>query len=464
MKDKLRSLFLNNVGLKLLGVVLAVLLWLVLSNTQDPVISTSVTVPITYDESGLAEKNLVAISKPSTISIPVMVRRSRLRYLSADDFIVTADLTEVIGDVKEAPDASKISIEIAKVPSANYIQSWEYPQSQGYVRVVLDTLKTASYLVQFNVTKELPEGYQVGTLSCTPSRVTVSGPTSAFSSLASVKANVDLSLLSEGNTTITASLALYDGNNRQLTASSLTLSQDTVEVSVGLNQTKEISISFAAYSGMPADGYVVSKVDYSPKLLTISGSQNALANISTISIPKEEIDITGADGSRTFTIDILPYLPEGVSVSEGQSTQVSVTIELEQLQEQSYSVPAGRLELVNTKEHYEYELIDNEVSLTLRALKADLESFDPLSLKGSIDVGGLEPGEYISVPVAVSVDSAYIVAGEVTAAIRITDKEAQDTQKEPASSSDGEDQTEGAAKDTSAESAAQTEAETVHDS
>lgn len=45
----------------------------------------------------------------------------------------------MIGDVKEAPEASKISIEITKASSATYIQSWEYPQSQGYVKVELDT-------------------------------------------------------------------------------------------------------------------------------------------------------------------------------------------------------------------------------------------------------------------------------------------------------------------------------------
>lgn len=223
--------------------MLAILLWLVLNNTQDPVITSSVTVPITYDER-IGKKNMVAISKPTSITIPVKLHRSRLRYLSADDFTVTADLTEVIGDANEAPETSKISIEIAKASSANYIQSWEYPQSQGYVKVVLDTLKTATYLVQFNITKELPEGYQVGTLSSDPSRVTVSGPTSAFSNLAAVKANVDLSALTDGSS-ITAPLALYDGNNRTLTGSSLTISQETVEVTVGLNQTKEISISIA---------------------------------------------------------------------------------------------------------------------------------------------------------------------------------------------------------------------------
>ena len=92
-KGQNQKLFLKNFPLKLLGFVLAVLLWLVLNNTQDPVITSSVSVPITYEEGGLAEKNMVAISKPNAITIPVKLHRSRLRYLSADDFTVKADLT-----------------------------------------------------------------------------------------------------------------------------------------------------------------------------------------------------------------------------------------------------------------------------------------------------------------------------------------------------------------------------------
>ena len=424
MKNKSQKFFLKNIPLKLLGLALAICLWLILNNTQDPVITSSVTVPITYNETGLAEKNMVAISKPTSITIPVKIHRSRLRYLSADDFIVTADLTEVIGDIKEAPEASKVSIEIAKVPSANYIQSWEYPQSQGYVKVVLDTLKTSTYLVQFNITKDLPDGYEVGTLSSNPSRVTVSGPTSAFSNLASVKANVDLSAVSD-NSTVTAQLALYDGNNRTLAGTGLTISQDTVEVTVGLNQTKEISISIVGSSGIPADGYVVSKVDYTPKLLTISGSKNALANISTISIPSEELDITGASDSKVFEIAIEPYLPEGITISDGQSGTISVTIELEQLQTKSFSVNAKQFELINTNPEYEYELIDTTLTLTLQALQADLDSFNPETLTGTIDVGGLEAGEYISVPVSLAVDSAYTVSQELIASVRIIDKNVQ---------------------------------------
>ena len=289
---------------------------------------------------------------------------------------------------------------------------------------MLDTLKSATYLVQFNTTKELPEGYQVGTLSSDPSRVTVSGPTSAFSNLAAVKANVDLSAITDGGS-VTAPLALYDGNNRTLSGSGLTISQSTVEVTVSLNQAKEISISIAGSSGTPADGYVVSKVDYTPKLLTISGSKNALANISTVSIPSRELDITGASSNKTFEIAIEQYLPDGITLSEGQSGTISVTIELEQLQMESFQIDASQFQLVNTKPEYEYELIDPALTLTLQALQADLDSFNPETLQGTIDVGGLEAGEYINVPVTLTLDSAYTMTQDLIVSVRIIDKTAQ---------------------------------------
>ena len=145
MKKWIHDFFLRNHLLKLLAALLAVLLWLVLSNVQDPLVDSTVVCPIIYDDSGLAGRNLTVTSKPNSVTIPVTVRKSRLRNLSSEDFTVTCNLLEVIGDLKESPDSSKVCIEISRIPGAGYIQSWQYPQSQNYVKVVFDQLKTMTY-------------------------------------------------------------------------------------------------------------------------------------------------------------------------------------------------------------------------------------------------------------------------------------------------------------------------------
>ena len=65
------------------------------------------------------------------------------------------------------------------------------------------------------------------------------------------------------------------------------------------------------------------------------------------------------------------------------------------------------------------------MTLTLQALQADLDSFNPETLQGTIDVGGLEAGEYINVPVTLTLDSAYTMTRDLIVSVRIIDKTAQ---------------------------------------
>lgn len=423
MKDKLKAIITGNLPLKLIGLILAVALWLVLSNAQDPLVSRTVTVPIVYDESGLATDNLIAISKPASVTIPVMVRKSRMRTLSAGDFTVAANLTDTIGEVMDAPEGTKVLLQITKSQSAAYIEDWEYPQSQNYITVVLDKVKTSTYAIGFNLTKELAAGYQLGTLAAEPTKVTVTGPTSSFSSLAAVKAVIDQSRITESTTNVEAELGLFDGNNRQLSGSGLELSQSTVNVSVSLVQSKEVSVSVAGYSGTPAEGYMVSKIDYSPKLVTICGSKNALSNVSTVSIPSSELDITGASSTKEFTIDITPYLGNDVALAEEMSSNVTVTIEFEQLETESFMVDTSLFTLANTSDDYDYEILTKEVNIQVSAFKDDLDYFGKNlseSINAQIDVTGLKAGEY-TLPVNLMLESAYILQNDVSVSVRVTD-------------------------------------------
>ena len=407
--------------IKLLGLFLGLLIWLLLSNRQDPLVETTVTCPIVYDDTGLEAKGLTALSRPSTVTIPVTIRKSRLRYLSAADFSVTADMSEVIGEIKLSPDITKINLEISRVASAAYINQWEYPSAQSYIRVVLDQLKTMSYMVLFTTYNNPPDGYQIGPLISSPKRVTVTGPTSAFANLVSVKASVDLSQLSDDNTSIEAPLGLYDGNSQLLAGGRLELSQNTVNVEAALNQIKEISVSISTYSGAPAEGYKVSKVDYSPKLISVSGSKTALANISTVSIPSTALRLSGQNETETFSLDISNYLPEGIMLAEGESGIVDVSFEFEELQTRTFVISTSGMSFINPREDCIYTIETPYTEITLSGFDEDLMNFEEsmLSPRGTIDVAGMRPGEYMVIPVTMELEQDYILEDEVTVSIKI---------------------------------------------
>ena len=424
MKKKLKDFFTENSMIKFLGLLLGVSFWLLLSNQQDPLIETSITCPIVYDDTMLETSGLAALSRPSAVTIPVSLRKSRLRYLSANDFTCTVDMSEIIGEIKEAPDTTKVNLEITRAASANYINSWEYPQSQSYVRVALDEIKTMSYIVQFNITNEAPEGYQIGQLISSPRRVNVTGPTSSFTSLAAVVAEVDLSQLDDDNTSVESPLALYDGNYQRILSNRLELSQDAVTVDVALNQVKDISVSLSTYSGSPANGYKVSKVDYSPKVISVMGSKTALAGISTVSIPSSALHLSGQSEKEVFTLDIVNYLPDGIVLADGEERNVEVSIEFEKLVTRTFIISTSGMTFVNTSDDYTYSIDASNTEITLSGFEEDLVSFEEsfLAPKGTIDVAGMTEGKYLVIPVSMELDQDYDLEDEVTVPIRIEKK------------------------------------------
>ncbi len=432
MKTKVSKVFTNNLGLKILGFILAALLWLALSNMQDSVEKRTLVVPVIYDESYLTENGYVASNKPTGVAVQVWVRRSNIAKLEADDFIAKVDTSEFLGSkLRTAPEKTKFNLEISKKTAATYIEEWDYPKIQGrYVEFEVDKVKTEFYRVGINLTGEAPDGVRIDAsqIMINPQRVAVSGPTNSFGNLNSVKAIVDFSQLKveDGAAAVTAKLQLYDGNNKPLNNTRLTLSQETVEVTMGLLASKTASISVVGYMGEPAAGYGCRNYDYEPKSVVITGTQNALAQVTTISIPKTELDISEATGDKTFEVSLQKYLPADISIPEEEAASIKVTVKIEKLEEASFLLSTENLEMIGCDDRYEYEILSPNVEITLRAFKEDLtaEKVSAAHLQGSINVTGIEPdGSTKLLPALLSMDRQYSLVKDVYIEIDIRSKE-----------------------------------------
>lgn len=60
--------------------------------------------------------------------------------------------------------------------------------------------------------------------------------------------------------------------------------------------------------------------------------------MNTITIPKDELDVSGAKANIVRTIDLNDYLPDGVSLAGMSSSEITVTLTVEQLKEREYTV------------------------------------------------------------------------------------------------------------------------------
>ena len=109
MFKKMMKHLINNPGLKILSAVIAVLLWLVVVNVENPQISDNFAVPIEFiNEDMVANMGKVYevvghedSSEPIFVNITVTGPRKTMESLTAASFTATVDLAQVEGFERE---------------------------------------------------------------------------------------------------------------------------------------------------------------------------------------------------------------------------------------------------------------------------------------------------------------------------------------------------------------------------
>lgn len=96
MKEKI----LNNLPLKIISVIIAIVIWYVVTSVSDPIVTRTfpdIPVQIT-NESYIAEgKKTYQISEQyQSIAVSIRGNRSVVNGITEDDITVTADLTQIV--------------------------------------------------------------------------------------------------------------------------------------------------------------------------------------------------------------------------------------------------------------------------------------------------------------------------------------------------------------------------------
>ena len=99
MKQKLtRSNIFNNLGLKLLAVLIAIITWLVVMNISDYTVTKTISGITVMTENGNAIESLgkvYDVSSGKTVDIVVKGPRSVVDSLTIEDFVAKADLSKL---------------------------------------------------------------------------------------------------------------------------------------------------------------------------------------------------------------------------------------------------------------------------------------------------------------------------------------------------------------------------------
>ena len=405
---KIKASLTHNVGMKIIAVIVAALIWLTVINITDPektITIYNVPVEITHEDA-ISDMDMVyEITSNKFVNVTVSGKRSVVSGLSAEDFIATASL-------KELSKVNSIPIEVAARQGSIARKVTVEKQSVQTLMVEIEEIKKENFDIQVEYSGDAAAGFVPSQYTLSKNKVSITAPTSILSTIDRVVAECEL----EGNSDDFESkckLLLYDKKGNIIKTKHVKMSSKYVYVTVELNQEKEIPIEIGDI-GNPAEGYEIKSTILSLNKVKLVGDPNILDGIEKITLTEDDIDISKVKTKYTKTIDLKKYIPEEVTIS-GEAT-VKIEIEISQMATKTFNIKASKIEIHNQGDNQIKILKDAKV--TLQGEKNIISKISSKDISASINVDKLRKGQH-SIPVEVSVPEGATVTEEVNVQVKI---------------------------------------------
>lgn len=410
----MKKIIFNNIGLKILALLIAVIVWWVVMNIDDPLVKKTingVSVELRNDDDLIDKGYIYEVESGNVIAITIWAPESVAKELKSSDFIAYADLSQL----SPLTDTANITVECVKSDVKNDIK--EITSKIQVVKLSIDNKQTAEVPVTTAIVGNPAENYVIGDISISQNKIDITGAASVIEKIVRAEIKYDVSnMMQSVNEMVTP--VFYDENNNVVDTGAIQLSRNSLRLSVVINPTKWIGITINP-SVTVADDYKMVGYSLSFDQVKIAGTQESLANISAIDLPSDAIELTDVTESQDCVVNLDNYLKASYKIVSG-TTELTVHIDIEPMVVKSYIVRKNGIAVNNLGDGLEAQIEDSYIEVKVKAIQEVHDSFNMDVLNPNIDLKGYGPGEY-EVPVILSEDlNNYILAGNVTVKVNIT--------------------------------------------
>lgn len=380
MKNRL----MRNWGLKLSSFLVAVILWIIVTNINDPVGTfRAYNVPVKIQNADLITDNgqvYEVLDGTDVIdTVTISAKRSIIDSLNESNIVAIADMNDLTM-------LNTITIRLSTNKYNDKIESIK--GNIDSVKLNIENERTKTLQLRTETTGTVKDGYMVGDMTAEQNLIAISGPESIISQVKRAVASVDISGFTN-NIGTDAEIRLYDENDRLITSDSIVKNINKVRVTVEILQTKTVALNWTT-SGIPARGYqATGEISATRDSVVIAGRSKLIENINSLEIPETALDISGVTENFETIIDLHNYLPDGVILAEENfEGKVRVDVIVEPVVEKVVTMPMNRIHILNMPEGFAYEILEEEdrYEVTLVGLARDLDTLDTAALQASIDI------------------------------------------------------------------------------
>lgn len=415
MKEKI----FNNLSLKIVSAVFAVILWTVIVNIYDPNTSytfSNITVQLVNTQS-LTEKNYTfEVVDGGKISVTVSGPKSVVTDLKTSDIAATADLSKVTAFT------DYVDIQVQVVKDGQVLNNVEAVPRTSALKLSIENRDTNTYAVNVNTTGTPANGYAVASTTTSPTYIKVTGPTSLVEGVASVGVDVDVSG-AKGTVNTQSDINMYDSDGNIIANEELEMSSETADVIVEMARTKTVPVVVKT-SGTPSQDCVVTGTSLSQTSVVISGQQEALSKIDNITIPSSAVSVDGLSEDKTYTFKLTDYVPSGVKIVS--DSRLQVTIKISKASTKTVHISSDAIKIENVSSGYNAVIEGTGIDVIISGTGTILDNVSATDITCNVNAAGLSAGTH-SVDVSVSVPDGCSVLESSSVKLTLSAKQQETT-------------------------------------
>ena len=375
----------NNLVLKISSLAVAFLVWIIVVNVSNPIVTRNISVPLNVVNANIITDagKTYSLMGANSVTVSYEVRSRDQSRISASDFNASIDL----GDMYDITGAVPIAVEV--VNNKDLIIG-AVASKPSIVRVSIEDLQRKEFTLTTKITGTPSDGFSVGEVKLDKTNVVVTGPVSVIGQISQIGVEIDVTGL-DSDESGRAELKYFDANGNAFVISDSRVSKsfDNVGYSLVMLNGRTLALNFDV-GGTAAQGYKFTGAESTTKSIQVRGQPEVLEGLDSITVPASALSVEGATGDVNVTVDIKNFLPANVTAVG--DTKVNVTLKVEALDKKSLTLTVNDLNIVGAKPGAATNIVPEKITVVVSGLSANLESVTNADLKATLDVSEMNVG------------------------------------------------------------------------
>ncbi|MBC7087089.1 MAG: hypothetical protein H5T96_01215 [Tissierellales bacterium] len=385
----------NNISLKIITIVVAVLLWSYVMSEVNPVIKKEFrNITVNYLNVQSLERQGIVIMSPESAKVNVEItgKKKEVDKVLAQNIYAEVDLTGYSEGQVRVPITVKLLNSTADVTVSKIT-----PQE---VLFTLEKTISKQITVSPEIIGELPEKYVLGDVFTEPETIIIRGPRSWVNEVDKAIATVDVTNKTK-DFIETVPIKLINNEGEEVLG--VEKEPSFVRVNVPILQTKELPIELVI-SGDAPENISITNILINPSTVIVKG-YDELKDLTKIETKPVDIDKLLENNSIEVELD----LPDGVELLD-PTIKVIVSYTLEETIEKSFEYRVSEMEIINAPLglKIDNESLNDTVRITIRGLDQYIANVTKEDLTPTINLIDLDEGIHQVRPIWPTIENITI--------------------------------------------------------